>query len=179
MRDHAAPSGGWRTICVAPSGKAEPPAPSSCTQTANWLNWLDHSCKWLCCTVRTQTDLIREVHWSWHFTHCFVVNAKHCWNAHHVTVKHIFNYTILHGCFYLVYILHHIILYMCMGGEYGPCISAVICLPVCLHLSITKCSDLVNLDSQQNLWAERAKKILGLTNPNMLPPPRTTFMYDL
>ena len=50
----------------------------------------------------------------------FAVNAKHCWNAHHVTVKHIFNYTI--GCF-VFGLLHHSILYTCIGGGHSTVLN--------------------------------------------------------
>ena len=62
----------------------------------------------------------------------FVVNAKHCWNAHHVTVKHIFNCTVFG-------FLCNIILYTCMLWTMQLCSNSL----ACLHLAMLKCSGYV------------------------------------
>ena len=56
--------------------------------------------------------------------------------------------------------------------SYGACIFTVIYLPACLHLPIMKCSGLVNVELNKKIREQsERKKIYGLTNPKMLPPP--------
>ena len=56
--------------------------------------------------------------------------------------------------------------------SYGACIFTVIYLPARLHLPITKCSDLVNVELKKKICEQSERKnFYGLTNPKMLPPP--------